>query len=227
MVTSNITNVIGGTTSSDTQPKYVDPKERGSLSRDDFMKLFLTQLQFQDPTKPMESAEMATQMAQFNMVDLLQKNNDAMSKLVSADQERNNLSALSYIGHEVRYKGNLLNLKGGHYRQFQVDLNADAADSVAVIKDSTGRAVRTLDMGALTKGMHDLNWDGLTDAGEQAPDGVYSVSIKAVNENKENVNVTTWTTGTVANLVYAKDGLPTLGLQEGPKLALSDVDSIW
>ncbi len=227
MVTSNITNVIGGTTSSDTQPKYVDPKERGSLSRDDFMKLFLTQLQFQDPTKPMESAEMATQMSQFNMVDLLQKNNEAMEKLVSADQERNKLSALSYIGHEVRYKGGLLNLRGGVYRQFQMDASADAADAVAVIKDAKGNVVRTLEMGVLTKGTHDFQWDGLTDTGEQAPDGVYSVSIKAVNENKENVDVTTWTTGTVANLIYAKDGLPTLGLQEGLMLALADVDSIW
>lgn len=227
MVTSNIANVIGGTTNSDKEPKYVDPKERGSLSRDDFMKLFLTQLQFQDPTKPMESAEMATQMAQFNMVDLLQKNNEAMSKLVSADQARNNLSALSYIGHEVRYKGSLLTLHSGAYRQFQVDASADAASAVAVIKDAKGNVVRTLDLGALTKGTHDLNWDGLTDTGEQSADGVYSVSIKAVNENKENVDVTTWTTGTVANLIYAKDGLPTLGLQEGPKLALSDVDSIW
>lgn len=227
MVTSNITNVIGGTTSSDTQPKYVDPKERGSLSRDDFMKLFLTQLQFQDPTKPMESAEMATQMSQFNMVDLLQRNNEAMAKLVAADQERNNLSALSYIGHEVRYKGSILNLKAGHYRQFQMDVAANAASGVAIIKDVKGNVVRTLDMGALTKGSHDLNWDGLTDTGEQAPDGVYLVSIKAVNENNENVDVTTWTTGTVANLIYAKDGLPTLGLQEGSKLALSDVDSIW
>lgn len=227
MVTSKMTNVIGGTATSDTQPKYVDPKERGSLSRDDFIKLFLTQLQFQDPTKPMESAEMATQMAQFNMVDLLQKNNEAMAKLVSADQVRNNLSALSYIGHEVRYKGNLLNLRGGNYRQFHLDTSADVASAVAVIKDVKGNVVRTLDMGALTKGTHDLNWDGLSDTGEQVSDGVYSVSIKAVNEKNETVDVTTWTTGTVANLIYAKDGLPTLGLQEGPKLALADVDSIW
>lgn len=226
MITSSIANVIGGSNTSE-QPKYVDPKERGSLSRDDFMKLFLTQLQFQDPTKPMESAEMATQMAQFNMVDLLQKNNEAMEKLVAADQARNNLSALSYIGHEVRYKGNLLDLRAGKYRQFQMDIAANAADVVAVIKDKNGNVVRTLDMGSLPQGTHDLNWDGLTDNGEQAPDGVYSVSIKAVNEKKENVEVTTWTTGTVMNLIYAKDGLPTLGLQEGPKLSLTEVDSIW
>jgi flagellar basal-body rod modification protein FlgD len=43
------------------------------LGKDDFMKLFLAQLQNQDPTQPADDKEMVTEMAQFTMIDTLQQ----------------------------------------------------------------------------------------------------------------------------------------------------------
>ncbi|MGD9157581.1 MAG: flagellar hook capping FlgD N-terminal domain-containing protein [Desulfobacteraceae bacterium] len=39
------------------------------LMMDDFLNIFLTQLQYQDPLNPMESTDMTAQMAQISMVE--------------------------------------------------------------------------------------------------------------------------------------------------------------
>lgn len=63
---------IGGTTG------QVDTVERPGttggfgLSKDDFLKLFLAQLQNQDPTAPMDNKEMLGQLSQLSMVETLQ-----------------------------------------------------------------------------------------------------------------------------------------------------------
>lgn len=72
------------------------------MGKDDFLRLLITQLRYQDPLKPMEDKEFIAQMAQFssleqtkNMADALTKMNDNMV----ASQERNN--ALSFLGKYV------------------------------------------------------------------------------------------------------------------------------
>ncbi|MEI7744506.1 MAG: flagellar hook capping FlgD N-terminal domain-containing protein [Chloroflexota bacterium] len=48
------------------------------MNADDFLQLFLTQLQNQDPTEPMNNKEMLTQLAQFTMISSLEKLDKAL-----------------------------------------------------------------------------------------------------------------------------------------------------
>jgi flagellar basal-body rod modification protein FlgD len=43
------------------------------FGKDDFFKLFLAQLQNQDPTNPMDDSQMISQLAQFSMIETLQQ----------------------------------------------------------------------------------------------------------------------------------------------------------
>lgn len=52
------------------------------LSRDDFFKLFLAQLQHQDPTQPMDDQQMLSELAQFSMIDTL----NAVEKSLAGQQ---------------------------------------------------------------------------------------------------------------------------------------------
>ncbi|NDY42580.1 hypothetical protein G3N55_06955 [Dissulfurirhabdus thermomarina] len=203
---------------------YAAPEERSTLDREDFMKLFLAQLQYQDPMNPLDSAEMSSQMAQFNMVDLLYDNNAAMENLVKSDEMRTRLGAVNYLGLDVRYAGDRLPVGPDGPKAFDIELADPAAACTAVIRDGEGRVVRTLDLGALAPGKHPLAWDGADASGARVPEGDYRVSVQALDENGNELSVATWTTGTVDKVNYPESGLPRLTLAGGEEIGL---DEIW
>jgi len=73
--TANAT--VDGTASSTTQNGVDTITKSGTssgygLSTDDFMKLFLAQMQNQDPTKPMDDSQMLSELSQMTQVQTLQ-----------------------------------------------------------------------------------------------------------------------------------------------------------
>lgn len=55
-------------------------KDKGSLGKDDFLKLLVTQLRYQDPMNPMDNTEFVAQMAQFSSLEQMQNMNTTMAK---------------------------------------------------------------------------------------------------------------------------------------------------
>jgi flagellar basal-body rod modification protein FlgD len=54
------------------------------LGVQDFLKILLTQLTYQDPLKPMDNQEFMAQMAQFTTLEQTQQMNDKLDKVLSA-----------------------------------------------------------------------------------------------------------------------------------------------
>ena len=63
-----------------------------SMGMEDFMKILLTQLTYQDPLKPMDNQEFMAQMAQFTSLEQTQELNEKMGLLVA------NQAALQSVG---------------------------------------------------------------------------------------------------------------------------------
>ena len=213
-----------GQKSEESPVKFVAPEDRASLDRQDFMNLFVTQLQFQDPMNPMDTADMSSQLAQFNMVDLMYKNTDAMEKLVAADESRTRLQALAYLGHRVRYEGDELPVTEDGPLPFDLENEEPVASCVATIRDGSGALIRSWDLGALSPGRHSLEWDGKDASGDPVPPGNYKVKIEALDEKGDDVPVKTWTSGRISNVTYPEKGLPRLEMENGPEIGL---DEIW
>lgn len=72
------------------------------LGKDDFLKLFTTQLKYQDPLKPLESTEFTAQMAQFSSLEQLFNLNSSMEQLVAYQMSLNNGFATSLINKTVK-----------------------------------------------------------------------------------------------------------------------------
>lgn len=54
------------------------------LSMDDLLKLLLTELNYQDPLKPVDNKEFLTQMAQFTSLDTTRQLNENIQRLLAA-----------------------------------------------------------------------------------------------------------------------------------------------
>jgi flagellar basal-body rod modification protein FlgD len=71
-----------------------------ALDKDGFLKLFVAQLQHQDPSSPMDTNESMQQMASFSMVEQITNLTTTTAKVAAS---LNTSSAVSLIGRTVTY----------------------------------------------------------------------------------------------------------------------------
>ncbi|HEX7888052.1 MAG TPA: flagellar hook capping FlgD N-terminal domain-containing protein [Ramlibacter sp.] len=69
-----------------------------SLGLQDFMRILLTQLTYQDPLKPMDNQSFMAQMAQFTSLEQTQRLNDRVQQLI---ENQAALQSVSLIGRTV------------------------------------------------------------------------------------------------------------------------------
>ncbi len=155
-------------------------KLKNKLEKDDYLNLMVTQLKYQDPTKPMENSEMATQLAQFNTVEQLINTNKILGELKAAQSSANADKLTQYIGKSVMVNGNNLKVEGGQLAaNAQFDLPSPAGTANIQIKDTAGSVIKTIDMGNLEAGTHKLNWDGTDEKGQKVAPGTYNFNVVA------------------------------------------------
>ncbi len=193
-------------------------------AQDRFLKLLTTQLKNQDPLNPMDNAQMTSQLAQISTVDGIEKLNATLSQLLSSSADSEALQAAALVGHQVIIAGNGLNLTdagavGG------VELAANADQVAVTIKDANGIVMNTLNLGKLDAGVHNFVWDGKTDAGVQAANGNYSISV-AATQGANNVTATALQLAGVQNINRSSLGV-SLNLGALGLVTLNDIKQIF
>lgn len=75
---------------------------QSGLGQDDFLKILLTQLTYQDPLKPMDNQQFIAQMAQFSALEQARQLNEKVDSLLSAQAAT---QSFGLLGKTVEFTG--------------------------------------------------------------------------------------------------------------------------
>jgi flagellar basal-body rod modification protein FlgD len=163
--TSSTTTTTASTT---TNPNSV-------LGKDDFLKLLLLELKYQDPTAPMDSEKILTQTSQLATLESTEKTNKALETLASSLTASLQYSGISAIGKIADTGSNAIVKEAGSNAEFEIYFPNDVASGNVNILDTNGNVLRSMAIGATDAGVAKYSWDGKNNNGVELDEGIYYV----------------------------------------------------
>lgn len=179
----------------------------GQLAMEDFLSLMTTQLQNQDPLKPLESGDFLGQIAAFSTVSGIADLQQSFSSFAKATQSDQALQGSSLVGRSVLVPSSLGIMTPEVPLQGQIDVADPVRDLRVQIFNEAGTLVNTLDLGAAS-GATNFAWDGLDEQQQPMPPGIYQFRATGT-VNGEN---TAFATATVARVDSVLVGSGSQGL---------------
>ena len=148
------------------------------LNQQQFLTLFIAQLQNQDPLAPMEPEQLTAQLAQLSSLEQLTGINDRLDALTAATVGSQATTALGLIGRTVDIETSRLAITDGEAPELSYALGTAAPVTVTVV-DANGKTVRTIEIATAAPGKHAIDFDGEDDAGNTLADGTYTIRASA------------------------------------------------
>lgn len=170
-----------------------------TVDQNTFLKIFLAQMQNQDPLNPMSGTDFTSQLAQFSSLEQLYNVNTNLQSLQTSAGDSARYQAMDFCGKEVTANGDQLSLgqDGSATGAFQLQGQADCTVQVT---DSSGNVLRTIPLGTLAAGQQTFSWDGLDSSGNRLAAGTYTFSVNATDSTGASVTAGTMVTGTVTRV---------------------------
>ena len=212
--------MISNVTATDTTGAATAMKKTVGMNKDDFLKLYIAQMRYQDPLAPQDPSAMLDQLSQMSLVEQSYNTNTALAQLLAAQTNSMTLGAVSFIGKEVKASGNAAYFDGTAGSKLNYNLSSSIESGTITIKDSVGNTVRTVELGASASGDASFAWDGRDNAGNLLPAGAYTFSV-AGSSGGISIPVTTYTTGKVDGVSMAGDSL--VVMIGSVQIALTDI----
>ena len=150
-----------------------------------FLQLLTTQLQHQDPLDPMDTAEYTDQLTQYAILEQNVATNDNLEQLIGLTTTSTNTAALQYIGQTAEIDSNYAMLSDGS-ATWSYSPSETTADVSLIVRDQDGRQVYE-ESGETGIGEQTFVWDGQTNRGSTAANGIYSLEVVASDRNGEAV----------------------------------------
>ncbi|WP_413506211.1 flagellar hook assembly protein FlgD [Photobacterium phosphoreum] len=173
------TSINNGLTS---KPEKKETKGGAALN-DQFMALFLAQIQSQDPTEPMKNSEMLGQLAQITTVEQLELFNKNSQLSILASMSQSNMQATTLQGSDVSFKTDSV-----YWSSKATDLNGEIDNQGTLhgpqeitITDQAGLTVKKIKVDEDENGLYKWHWDGKGDTGAMVKEGVYKITAHSID----------------------------------------------
>lgn len=153
----------------------------GALGKDDFLKLLLVELQYQDPTEPMDSEKILSQTSQLATLESAENTNKQLEALSASLLSSAQFSTVSAIGKIADTGSNGMVYEQGQAPSFEIYFPEDISTGNVEIKDVNGQIVKTIPIDSNPSGVYSFDWNGITDAGDGADSGVYYIEASYAN----------------------------------------------
>jgi len=215
---------VGSATSSNNSSNVTSALQAQTLSQTDFLKLMTSQLQNQDPMKPLDNSEFVSQMAQFSTVSGIQNLQSSFSTLATSLSSGQALQASSLVGHNVLTPSTTAALTAGGTVSLGVDAPA-SGDVIVNVTDASGQLVRRIDLGTQSAGLSKFQWDGLDNSGSAAPAGKYTFTA-VVGSGSQAQAATMLTAGKVNSVSLDSSGALNLDVNGIGSVAFNTIRQI-
>ena len=161
------------------QPAAGTTRSRGSALTSDFdtfLKMLTAQARNQDPLKPIESSEYASQLAQFSMVEQQVQTNDLLADVAEA-MGASRLDQMSdWVGTDVQAATDFQ--FDGEAVSIETTAEPSAARAELVIQNVNGAEVARI---PVPVNQAEYEWTGVDSAGSALPHGTYSATLVSYN----------------------------------------------
>ena len=174
-------NSTNSTSSTLSQATTTSTNPKGILGKDDFLKLLLVELQYQDPTAPTDTEKILSQTSQLATLESADNTNAALEKLSASLGNSQQFSTISAIGKTADLGSDSIAMDKGNSSTFEVYFPEAVQQGSIVITDNTGATIKTLDVGTNPSGVYQFTWDGSDTTGNAVDSGIYHVNATYSN----------------------------------------------
>ena len=157
-----------------------EPAVRGT--RDEFLKLFLAQLQHQDPLDPKDGADMVAQLAQFSAVEQAVRTNEQLTQLAALQTSASAAGLSDLVDRTCTASATTFTVDGtgGSPPPLELSASDPIRGATVIIRDAEGKELRRIavpDGGATTS----VAWDGRDAQGNPLRAGTYQIEVTSAS----------------------------------------------
>lgn len=197
-----------------------------TLGQADFLKLMTAQMQNQDPFNPVDNTQMVAQMAQFSQLSGISQMNTTLQAIAAKLTGTSASDAMSYVGKTVLVPGNIAYGTTAGGLSGALELGGDASNVNVSIQDANGQTLKTISLGAQSKGTVNFDWDGKLADGSDAGAGPFKIVASASDATGKPVANQPLVWAPVNSVSNPTSGDPVLNVIGVGSVDLSDVRQI-
>jgi flagellar basal-body rod modification protein FlgD len=181
------------------------PARETTIDQHQFLMLFISQLQHQDPLDPLDANGLTAQLAQFSSLEQLVGINENLAGVQQLLGSRGETDLVGYLGREVTVTGGTVELTAGEATPVTLTVPATARSVQVSVLSPEGQVVRRLDLGPQSAGALAFVFDGKDARGAAVADGHYTIEATMRDELDVARTVPTLVRGVVTGVDLTSD----------------------